>query len=196
MSPYGQHQNQIDYIFCSQRWRNSIQSAKTKPGSDGSDHQLLIAKFRLKLKKVGETSRPFRYDPNQIPYDYTVKVMNRFKGSDLVETECPKNYGGRLVTLCRRQWPKSFQRKRNARRQSGCLRGGFTKSWGKKRISWYIFHIHIPMPDWILKRVSERSSLINKWLIICCSLSELKYYSKITLLWPSLAIKQFLSSAF
>ena len=102
--------NQIDYIFCSQRWRSSMQSAKTKPGSDGSDHQLLIAKFRLKLKKVGETSRPFRYDPNQIPYDYTVKEMNRFKGSDLVETECPKNYGGRLVTLCRRQWPKSSQR--------------------------------------------------------------------------------------
>ena len=67
-SPDGQHQNQIDYILCSQRWRNSIQSAKTRPGADcGSDHELLIAKFRLKLNKVGKTIRPFRYDLNQIP---------------------------------------------------------------------------------------------------------------------------------
>ena len=72
--------NQTDYILCSQRWRSSIQSAKTRPGADcGSDHELLIAKFRLKLKKVGKTTRPFRYDPNQIPYDYTVEVKNRFK---------------------------------------------------------------------------------------------------------------------
>ena len=62
-SPDGQHQNQIDYILCTQRWRSSIQSAKTRPGADcGSDHELLIAKFRLKLKKVGKTTRPFRYD--------------------------------------------------------------------------------------------------------------------------------------
>ena len=68
----GQHRNQIDYILCSQRWRSSIQSAKTRPGADcGSDHQLLIAKFRLKLKKVGKTTRPFRHDLNQIPYDYS-----------------------------------------------------------------------------------------------------------------------------
>ena len=73
----GQYQNQIDYILCSQRWRSSIQSAKTRPGADcGSDHELLIAKFRLKLKKVGKTTRPFRYDLNQIPYDYTVGEGN------------------------------------------------------------------------------------------------------------------------
>ena len=78
-SPDGQHQNQIDYILCSQRWRSSIQSAKTKQGDDcGSDHELLIAKIRLQLTKVGETTRPFRYDLNQIPYDYTVGVRNRF----------------------------------------------------------------------------------------------------------------------
>ena len=60
-SPDGQHQNQIDYILCSQRWRRSIQSAKTRLGADcGSDHELLIAKFRLKLKKVEKTTRPFR----------------------------------------------------------------------------------------------------------------------------------------
>ena len=67
-SPAGQYRNQIGYIFCSQRWRSSIQSAKTRPGADsGSDHELLIAKFRLTLKKVGKTTRPFRYDLNQIP---------------------------------------------------------------------------------------------------------------------------------
>ena len=79
-------QNQIDYILCSQRWRSSIQSAKTRLGADcGSDHELLIAKFRLKLKKVGKTTRPFRYDPNQIPYDYTVEVRSRFKGLHLID---------------------------------------------------------------------------------------------------------------
>ena len=78
--PDGQSLNQINYILCSQRQRSSIQSAKTRPGADcGSDHELLIAKFRLKLKKVGKTTRPLRYDLNQIPYDYTVKVTNRFK---------------------------------------------------------------------------------------------------------------------
>ena len=69
-----------------QRWRSSIQSAKTRLGADfGSDHELLIAKFRLKLKKVGKTTRPHRYDLNQIPYDYTVEVRNRFKGLDLTD---------------------------------------------------------------------------------------------------------------
>ena len=85
-SPDGQHQNQIDYILCSQRWKSSIQSAKTRPGTDcGSNHQLLIAKFRLKLKKVGKTTRSFRYDINQIPYEYTIEVTNRFKGLDLID---------------------------------------------------------------------------------------------------------------
>ena len=83
----GQHRNQIDYILCSQRWRSSIQSAKTRLGADcGSDHELLIAKYRLKLKKVGKTTRPFRYDLNQIHYDYIVEVKNRFKGLDLIHT--------------------------------------------------------------------------------------------------------------
>ena len=101
-SPDGQHRNQTDYILCSQRWRSSIQSAKTRLGADCSlDHELLIAKFRLKLKKVGKISRPFRYDLNQIPYDYKVEVTSRFKGLDLIE--CLKNYGWRFVTLYRRQ---------------------------------------------------------------------------------------------
>ena len=75
-----------DYVLWSQRWRNSIPSAKTRPRSDcDSDHELLIEKFRLKLKKVGETTRSFRYGLNQITYDYIVEVMNRFKGLDLAD---------------------------------------------------------------------------------------------------------------
>ena len=86
ISPNGQHQNQIDYILCSQRRRSSIQWTKTRPGADcGSDHELLIAKFGIKLKKVGKITRPCRYDLNQIPHDYTVEVTNRFKGLDLID---------------------------------------------------------------------------------------------------------------
>ena len=118
-SPDCQHRNQTDYILCSQRWRSSIQSAKTRPGADcESDHELLIAKFRLKLKEVGKTTRPFRYDLNQIPYDYTVEVRNRFKGLDLIE--CLKNYGRRFMTLSRKQWSRPSPRKRNIKRQNGC----------------------------------------------------------------------------
>ena len=120
-SPDGQHRNQIDYILCSQRWRSSIQSARTRLGADcGSDHELLIAKFRLKLKKVGKTTRPFTYDLNQIPFDYTVEMRNRFKGLDLIE--CTMNYGRRFVTLYRRQGSRRFPWKRNAKKQNDCLR--------------------------------------------------------------------------
>ena len=93
---------------------------KTRPGTDcGSDHELLIIKFRLKLKKVGKTTRPFRYDLNQIPYDYTVEVRNRFKGLDLIEGLI--NYGMRFVTLYRRQGSRSSPQKRNAKKQNGYL---------------------------------------------------------------------------
>ena len=85
-SPDGQHRNQIDNILCSQRWRSSTQSAKLRPGADySSDHELLIAKFRLTFKKVGKTSRPFRYDLNQISYDCRGEVRNGFKGLDLID---------------------------------------------------------------------------------------------------------------
>ena len=88
-----QYPNQIDYILCGWRWRSSIQSGKTRLGADcGLDRDLLIAKLRLKLKKVGKTTRPLRYDLNQIPYDYTVEVKNRPKGLDLIE--CLKNLKG------------------------------------------------------------------------------------------------------
>ena len=73
-------------IFFAAKDGETLQSAKTRPGADcGSDHELLIAKFRLKWKKVGETTRPFKCDLNQIPYDYTVEVRNRFKGLDLID---------------------------------------------------------------------------------------------------------------
>ena len=78
-------QSNVSAFLCSQRWRSSIQSAKTRLGADcGSDHELLIVKFRLKWKKVGKTTTSFRYYLNQIPYDYTVKVTNRYKGLDLI----------------------------------------------------------------------------------------------------------------
>ena len=111
-SPDGQHRSQIDYILCSQRWRSSIQSAKARPGADcGSDHKLLIAKFRLKLKKVGKTTRPFRYDLNQInPYDYTVEVKNRFKGLDLID-RVPDKLWMRFMTLYRGQGSRPSPKK-------------------------------------------------------------------------------------
>ena len=74
------------------------------------------AKFRLKFKKVGKITRPFRYDLNQIPYDYTVEVTYRFKGLDLIE--CLKNYGWRFVTLYRKQWSRPSPRKRKAKKQN------------------------------------------------------------------------------
>ena len=73
-------------MLCSQWLRSSVQSAKTRPGANcGLDHELLMAKLRLKLKNIGKTTMPFRYNLNQIPYDYTVEVTNRFKGLDLID---------------------------------------------------------------------------------------------------------------
>ena len=81
--------------------RKALYNQQKQDLSCGSDHELLIAKFSLKLKKVGKSTRPFRFDLNQIPYDYTVEVTNRFKGLDLIE--CLKNYGWRFLTLYRSQ---------------------------------------------------------------------------------------------
>ena len=114
-----------------------IQSAKTRPGADcGSDHELLIAKFRLNFKKVGKTTRPFRYDLNQIPYHYTVEVRNRFKGLDPLsivhQGECLMNYGQRFVTLYRRQGSRPSPRKR-MQKSKMAVWGGLTNSCEKKR---------------------------------------------------------------
>ena len=89
-------------IFFTAKGRETLNSQQKEDGADGgSDHELLIAKFRLKLKNVGKTTRPFRYDLNQIPYNYSVEVTNRFKGLDWIEFQ--KNYGWRIMTLYRRQ---------------------------------------------------------------------------------------------
>ena len=142
----GQSQNQIDYILCSQRWRNSKQTAKIRLGADcGSDHELLIAKFRLKLTNVRKTTGPFRYDQNQIPYDYTMEVTNRIKGLDLIE--CLKNNGWRFMTLYRRQWPIPSPRKRNAKRQNGCLRRSYKQLWKEEK--WKAKVKRKDIPIWI-----------------------------------------------
>ena len=117
-SPDGQHRNQIDSILCSQRWRSSIQSAKARPGADcGSDHELLTAKFRLKLKKVGNTTRPFRYDLNQIPYDYTVEMRNRFIGLDLRD-KVPEELWTEVCDIVQEAGSSPSPRKRNAKSQN------------------------------------------------------------------------------
>ena len=111
--------NQIDYILCSQRWRSSIQSAKTRLGADcGSDHELLITKFRLKLKKVGKTARSFRYDPNQIPYDYTVEVRNRFKGLDLID-RVPDELWTEVCDIVQEREIKTIPKKRKGKKKNG-----------------------------------------------------------------------------
>ena len=111
--------------------RSSIQSAKTRLGVDcGSDHGLLIAKFRFKLKKVGKTTRLFRYDLNQILYGFTVEVRNRFKGLDRIE--CLMNYGWRFMTLYRRQGSRPFPWK-EMQKSKMAVWGGLTNSCEKKR---------------------------------------------------------------
>ena len=96
--------------------------SKTRPGTDcGSDHKLLIAKFRLKLKKVGKITRPFRYDLNQIPYDYTVEVRNRFKGLDLIDRVTDELWM-EVRDIVQEMGLRPSPWKRNAKKQNGCLR--------------------------------------------------------------------------
>ena len=112
-----------DWLYSLQpKMGSSIQSARTRLGADcGWDHELLIAKFRLKLKKVGKTTRPFKYDLNQIPYDYTVEVRHRFKGPDLID-RVPDELWMEVHGIVRRQGSRPSPRKRNAKKQNGCLR--------------------------------------------------------------------------
>ena len=143
--------NQIDYIICSQIWRSSIQSAKIRPGADcGSDHVLLIAKFRLKLKKVGKTTRPLRHDLNKIPSDYTVEVRNRFKGLYLID-RVPEELWTEVCDIIQEAVIKTIVRKRNAKRQNGSLRRPYN-SGEKKRSkrqrrkgNIYPFECRVPM---------------------------------------------------
>ena len=87
----------------------------------GLDHELLITKFRLKLKKVEKPTRPFKYDLNQIPYDYTVEVRNRFKGLDLID-RVPGELWNEVCDIVQEAVIKPIPQKRNAKRQNGCLR--------------------------------------------------------------------------
>ena len=120
-SPDCQHQNQIDYILCSERWRRSIQSTKTRPETDcTSDRELLITKCRLKLKKVGKTARPFRYDLNQIPYDYTVAVRNRFKGLDLIDSVHDELWS-EVRDIVHETGIKTISMEKKSKKQNGCL---------------------------------------------------------------------------
>ena len=103
----------------------ALQSANTRPGPDcGSYHELLIAKISLKLKKVGKTTRPFRYDLNQIPYDYTVQVRNRFKGLDLIDRVSDELWM-EVRDIVQETGIKTLHKKRNAKRQNACLRRSY-----------------------------------------------------------------------
>ena len=108
-----------------------MQSTKTRPGPDcGSDHELLITKFRLKLKKVGKTTRPFRYDLNQIPYGYTVEVRNRFKGLDLID-RVPDELWNEVRDIV--EETRSRLHEKGMQKSKMAVWGGLTNSCEKKR---------------------------------------------------------------
>jgi len=117
--------NQTDYIFAVEDGEALYREQKKKkkrPGADcGSDHELLIAKFRLKLKKVGKTTRPFRYDLNQIPNDYTMEVRNRFKGLDLID-RVPEELWTEVHDIVQEGVMKTIPPKMKYKKQNGCLR--------------------------------------------------------------------------
>ena len=140
----GQYRNQIDYILCSQRRRSFIQSAKTRLGGYcGSDHELLIAEFRLQLKKVGKTTRLFRYDLNQIPYDYTVEVTNRFKGWDLIDSAWRTMDGGLWHCTGGRDQDHNQGK---AKRQNGCLKRPYKELWIEEK--WKAKEKRKDLPIW------------------------------------------------
>ena len=108
---------------------NLYTARKTRPGADcGSDHELLTTKFRLKLKKVGKIARPFRYDLNQIPYDYTVEVRNRFKGLDLIDKapdelidKVPDELWMEVHNTEQKTGIKTIPMEKKCKKQNGCL---------------------------------------------------------------------------
>ena len=121
-SPDSQYVNQIDYIPCSLRQRSYIKSAQTRlKHGCASDHKQLMAKFRLKWKKVGKTARLFRYDINQIPYDYTVEVTNRFKRLDLIDRVLEELWT-EVHDIVRETVIKTIPKKNKCKRQNGCVR--------------------------------------------------------------------------
>ena len=111
-------------IFFAAEDREVLYSQKRDRADCGSDHELLIAKLRLKLKKVGKTTRPFRYDLNQVPYDYTVEVTNRFKGLYLIN-RMPEELWTEVHDIVQEAVIKTIPRKRNEKRQNGCPRRAY-----------------------------------------------------------------------
>ena len=104
---------------------NWVGSPKTRPGADyGSDHEHLIAKFRLKLKKAGKTTRPFRYDLNQIPHDYTVEMTNRFRGLDLIDI-VPEELWMEVCDIVQEAVIKTIPKKKKCKKENGCLRRSY-----------------------------------------------------------------------
>ena len=115
-STHGHHQMVNTKIRLIIFWRSSLQLAKTRPGADcGSYHKLLIAKFRLKLKKVGKTNRPFRYDLNQIPYNYTVEVRNRFQVLELID-RVPEKLGMEVCEIVQETGIKPIPKKKKCKK--------------------------------------------------------------------------------
>ena len=108
-------------IFFAAKDGEALYTQQTRPGTDcGSDYELLINKFRLKFKKVGNTTRPFRYDLNQIPYDYTVKVRNRFKGLDLIN-RVPDELWNEVHDIVQETGIKTIPMEKKCTEQNGCL---------------------------------------------------------------------------
>lgn len=115
-SPDGQYRNQIDYIICSQRWRSAVQSSKTRPGADcGSDHELLISKFRLKLKRINKAKPSSGYNLNNIPLEYTVEVKNRFNGLDLRD-RVPEELWSEVCCVVKETAEKHISKKKNKKK--------------------------------------------------------------------------------
>ena len=129
----GQYQNQTDYILHCQRWRSSIQSAKARPGAYcGSYHELFIVKFRLKLKKVGKTTRPLRYNLNQISYDYTVEVTNRLKGLDLIDSR-PEELCMEVCDIVQEAGIKNISKKKKYKKAKWLSEKALQIAEGKKK---------------------------------------------------------------
>ena len=109
-------------LFFAAKDGETIQSAKTRLGADcSSDHELLIAKFRHILKKLGKTTRPFTYDLNQIPYKYTVEMTNKFKGLDLID-RVPEELWTEVLDSVQDAVNKITLKKRECKKENGCLR--------------------------------------------------------------------------
>ena len=146
-----------DYILCNQRWRRPIKSAKTRRGTDcGSDHEVLIEIFRLKLKKVRKPTRPFRYDLNQIPYNYTVEVSNRLKEWDLVD-RVTEELWMEFLSIVQDTVMKTISKKKI---QGGkmVIWVGFTNSWWKKRSEWKKGKIY--PNEWRVQKIARRDKKV------------------------------------